>query len=268
MEYLNDPEEALVALVQGQVWSEAIRLIYKFNRLDLYETNLKPGLLECYEETKLNLDKKLNTFQEYVSRFVEVVKMKEKLAEGNFEETDINIEDADMYSDITSQVGSHISKTKSKPGSIKTRVSKKSSRSRRKEELKKYSTKEGSKYEDLGLMAAIHDFVSASYKSSFTEVSQLLRALVKFQFIQHAKDIQENLERLENEFKARESVIWNPKWLESDEQLKFGPEATTEDIIHRANAGYKPEFSILEAKFRLAPVKPASCNDWKLQMLQ
>ena len=149
MEYLNDPEEALVVLLQGQVWSEAIRLIYKHNRMDLYETNLKPALIEASNELIGQLDKKLSTFQGYVNRFQEVVKMKEKLAEGNYEETDINIEDADMYSDVTS-LKSGISKVKSKPGSIKTRVSKKSSRSRKKEEMKKYSTKEGSKYEDLG----------------------------------------------------------------------------------------------------------------------
>ena len=104
VEYLNDPEEALVACIQGQVWNEAIRLIYKYNRLDLYETNLKPALLENAQETKLNLDKKLTDFQSQIQRFEQVVKMKEKVAEGLVDETDINIEDADMYSDMTSQV--------------------------------------------------------------------------------------------------------------------------------------------------------------------
>ena len=43
--------------------------------------------------------------------------------EGNLEETDINIEDVDMYSDITSVHGggSVSSRTKSNPGSLKTR---------------------------------------------------------------------------------------------------------------------------------------------------
>ena len=154
LEYLNNPEEALVVLLQGQVWNKAIWLIYKHNRMDLYETNLKPALVEASYELIGQLDKKLSNFQGYVNRFQEVVKMKEKLADGNYEETDINIEDADMYSDVTS-LKSGISKVKSKPGSIKTRVSKKSSRSRRKDEMKKYSTKEGSKYEDLGKLEVV-----------------------------------------------------------------------------------------------------------------
>merc|ERR1712029_11154 len=115
----NNPEEALVVLLQGQVWNKAIWLIYKHNRMDLYETNLKPALVEASNELIGQLDKKLSNFQGYVNRFQEVVKMKEKLADGNYEETDINIEDADMYSDVTS-LKSGISKVKSKPGSIKT----------------------------------------------------------------------------------------------------------------------------------------------------
>merc|ERR1712079_22144 len=123
--------------------------------------------------------------------------MKEKLAQGDVEDVDINLEDADMYSDVTSQAGSlgqsMISKVKSNPGSLKTRVSKgsKSSRSRRKQELKKYSTKEGSKYEDLGIMVALHDLISQTYKSLFNEVSSLLRVLVKYGFKDIAKRLQD-----------------------------------------------------------------------------
>ena len=119
-------------------------------------------------------------------------------------------------------------------------------------------------------MASVHDLMSLTYKNTYTEVSQLLRALVKFKYFTEAKEIQEKLEKLDIEFKRAENIIWNPKWLiESDENVKFGPEATTEDIINRAaNKEYKPEFSILEAKYRFAPVKPTFCNDWKLQILQ
>ena len=125
MEHLNDPEEAFVAFIEGQLWSEAVQLMHSHNRLDLYETNLKPALLEAAEDMLNTLDKKMETFKNYLSRLSDVVIMKEKLAEGNLEETDINIEDADMYSDITSIAGgqSVTSRTKSNPGSLKTRAS-------------------------------------------------------------------------------------------------------------------------------------------------
>ena len=146
------------------------------------------------------------------------------------------------------------------------------SRNRRKQENKKYSTKEGSKYEDLGLMVALHDLISQTYKSNFNEVSSLLRVLVKYGFKDTAKKIQDKTMKLDSEIKEKEPVIWNPKWMENlheDENLKFGPGATTEDILNRANnqdSVYKPELSMLEPKFRFPPQKVPN-NDWMLQIL-
>ena len=163
-------------------------------------------------------------------------------------------------------------RAKSNPGSLKTRASNrtKSSRSKRKQELKKYSTKEGSKYEDLGLMAAMHDLMTLTYKSTLTEVGALSRALVKCGFKAQAKRLQLKAIALDSEFKNNEKVIWNPKWIDhmEDEALKYGPQATTEDVINRANQdiGYKPELSILEPKFRFPPPRLPN-NDWILQTL-
>ncbi len=42
----------------------------------------------------------------------------------------------------------------------------KSSKNRRKQEKKKYSTREGGNFEDLGLIAALHEVISATYKST------------------------------------------------------------------------------------------------------
>ena len=181
---------------------------------------------------------------------------------------------------MTSQAGSlgqsMISKVKSNPGSLKTRISKgsKSSRGRRKQELKKYSTKEGSKYEDLGLMAALHELIFQTYKSTFGEISQLIRVLYKFGKIETAKSLQQKLKDLDQKFVKNESVIWHPKWLGSsnnpeNSENKFGPEATIEDIVNKSNLneGYKPELSLLETKFRYPPLRPPN-NEWFLQILE
>ena len=99
-------------------------------------------------------------------------------------------------------------------------------------------------------MAAIHDLMTLTYKTMYSEVAQILRALVKFKFFEQAQTIHAKMEQLDDEFKVCEHLVWNPKWNENNEDsLKFGPEATTEDIINRAISGYKPEFNILEAKF-------------------
>ena len=278
IEYLNDPEEAVVSLIEGHDWFGALRLIELYKRPDLIETNFQPSLSEYTEEIIVAIDKKTSTFNEYLKRLKDVVEMKQKLAQGDVEEVDINIEDVDLYSDITSQAGSlgqsMISKIKSNPGSLKTRVTNrsKSSRGRKKQELKKYSTKEGSKFEDLGLMAALHDLISQTYKYTFSDVGQLIRILYKFAFIEKAKTLQQKLKKLEQDIIANESVIWNPKWSEGNVEFsenRFGPQATTEDVVNKANQteSYKPELSLLEAKYRYPPLRPP-INDWYLQILE
>ncbi|KAF3838893.1 hypothetical protein F7725_010661 [Dissostichus mawsoni] len=47
-QYAKDCEEAILALITGSVWDEALRLIYMHNRQDITETNLKPALLEAF----------------------------------------------------------------------------------------------------------------------------------------------------------------------------------------------------------------------------
>ena len=77
-------------------------------------------------------------------------------------EMDRNVEDADMFSDTTSFRGSVTSTVKSK-STLKTRTTtrSKSSKNRRKQERKIYTTKEGSMYEDVGIIAAVHELISS-----------------------------------------------------------------------------------------------------------
>ena len=79
--------------------------------------------------------------------------------------------------------------------------------------------------------------------------------------------------KLDAEIKEKESVIWNPKWMDTlvheDQNVKFGPGATTEEIVNKSNdqdSVYKPELSMLEPKFRFPPQRLPN-NDWMLQIL-
>ena len=47
------------------------------------------------------MDKKIASFDDYIKRLIEVVAMKEKLAQGDVEDVDINLEDADMVRNFT-----------------------------------------------------------------------------------------------------------------------------------------------------------------------
>ncbi len=60
LDYVSDPEEAVVALLEGSCWEEALRLIHFHHRLDLLETNFFP-CLEDARESQLSL---LNTLKD------------------------------------------------------------------------------------------------------------------------------------------------------------------------------------------------------------
>jgi hypothetical protein len=129
----------------------------------------------------------------------------------------------------------------------------KSSKNRRKQDRKKYSTKEGSNFEDLGLIAAQHEVVRTVY-SSTAEVGELTRALVKAGIREEAKTIQVELVSLLDLIKASVNQIWmgdgekDSAAAGQEERVKFGPQATTADIIAGQDAAaseYTPQYSLL-----------------------
>uniref|UniRef100_A0A8C6KL75 Elongator complex protein 1 n=1 Tax=Nothobranchius furzeri TaxID=105023 RepID=A0A8C6KL75_NOTFU len=123
-QYAKDCEEAILALITGGVWEEALRLIYMHKRQDITETNLKPALLEGKNSTALL----------------------------PMETT--HCPDAELYSEASSVI------TASKYSQSNSRISSRSSKNRRKAERKKLSLKEGSPMEDKALMHVIGEIIT------------------------------------------------------------------------------------------------------------
>ena len=93
---------------------------YCFSHL---ETHLRPAVLDHANTFLTSIRTKSCDFQTNLSRFESILATKEKLNSGLLDEVDINVEDADLYSDTTSMTGvmSNISGVKSHPDSLKTR---------------------------------------------------------------------------------------------------------------------------------------------------
>ena len=110
---------------------------------------------------------------------------------------DRNIEDADLFSDTTSVGGASTVKSRS---TLQTRNSSrsKSSKNRRKADRKMYSTKEGSIYEDIGIMAAVHDLL-CGVPSLRDELSQLIRSLIDIGEDKELNLIQEKMQEFLDE---------------------------------------------------------------------
>ncbi|XP_049566904.1 elongator complex protein 1 isoform X2 [Orcinus orca] len=123
-QYAQDYEEAVLLLLEGAAWEEALRLVHKYNRPDIIETNVKPSILEDDEAP--------------------------------------HGQESDLFSETSSVVsGSDMS---GKYSHSNSRISARSSKNRRKAERKKHSLKEGSPLEDLALLEALSDVVQGTEK--------------------------------------------------------------------------------------------------------
>ena len=134
-----------------------------------------------------------------------------------------------------------------------------------------YSTKAGSAYEDIGLIAALHAIIVRLYETA-GEVGRLTRALaVNNLCATTARLLQSEMDRALGLVQAREPQIWIGSSVSQQQQEDnvFGPEATTADIIQKSKKAheYLPSYELLETQLRFPPVKPVKINDYKLEIL-
>ena len=72
LDYAEDVEEAIVTLLEGSVWEEALRLVYFHQRVDLLETHLKPSLLEAHQSQIALFESLESTYLRHTARLVVV----------------------------------------------------------------------------------------------------------------------------------------------------------------------------------------------------
>lgn len=158
-QYTQDYEEAVLLLLEGAAWEEALRLVYKYNRLDIIETNIKPSILEAYKNYMAFLESQTATFRRHKERLLVVRELKEQAQQVNLDDEMPHGQEADLFSETSSIVsGSEMS---SKYSHSNSRISARSSKNRRKAERKKHSLKEGSPLEDLALLEALSEVVQS-----------------------------------------------------------------------------------------------------------
>ncbi|XP_038147078.1 LOW QUALITY PROTEIN: elongator complex protein 1 [Cyprinodon tularosa] len=222
-QYAKDCEEAILALITGAVWEEALRLIYMHNRQDITETNLKPALLEAVNTQKGFLETQVATFIRHRSRLAVVREQKEKVRLDMLDEEGPDCGDAELYSEASSVMSG------SKYSQSNSRISSRSSKNRRKAERKKLSLKEGSPMEDRALMHAMSEIITAVDKMR-EEIHGLLKALVLFQFDKQAEKLQLAYEDALQMMEGAVPEVW-PEGLMSTSAPVTGPNSTANSIM-------------------------------------
>ncbi|TKS72786.1 Elongator complex protein 1 [Collichthys lucidus] len=257
-QYAKDCEEAILALITGAVWEEALRLIYIHNRQDITETNLKPALLEAVSNQTSFLEAQTATFTRHKTRLAVVREQKEKARLDMLDEDGPDCPDAELYSEASSVM------TGSKYSHSNSRISSRSSKNRRKAERKKLSLKEGSPLEDKALMYALGEIITAVDKMR-EEVHGLLKALVLFQFDKQAEKLQLAYEEALHMVEVAVPEVW-PENLQNTQAPLTGPNSTANSIMASFQQQQSPAASQQAAEV-MTPPKMRNGVKWKLSVL-
>ncbi|XP_030594916.1 elongator complex protein 1 isoform X2 [Archocentrus centrarchus] len=258
-QYAKDCEEAILALITGAVWEEALRLIYMHDRRDITETNLKPAILEAVSTQTSFLEAQVGTFARHKTRLAVVREQKEKARLDMLDEDGPDCVDAELYSEASSVM------TGSKYSQSNSRISSRSSKNRRKAERKKLSLKEGSPMEDRALMFALGEIITAVDKMR-EEVHNLLKVLVLFQFDKQAEKLQQTYEEALQVMEAAVPEVW-PEGLQTSQGPLTGPNSTANSIMASFQQQQRPAASQQDTE---VPTPPKMRNGvrWKLSVLK
>uniref|UniRef100_A0A8D1MQ98 Elongator complex protein 1 n=1 Tax=Sus scrofa TaxID=9823 RepID=A0A8D1MQ98_PIG len=190
-QYAQDYEEAVLLLLEGAAWEEALRLVHKYNRPDIIETNVKPSILEAQKNYMAFLDSQSSIFSRHKNRLLVVRELKEQAQQVNLDDEAPHGQESDLFSETSSVMsGSDMSGRYSHSNS---RISARSSKNRRKAERKKHSLKEGSPLEDLALLEALSEVVQSTEQLK-DEISHILKMLFLFGFDEQGRELQKTFE--------------------------------------------------------------------------
>ncbi|XP_070543580.1 elongator complex protein 1-like [Ptychodera flava] len=263
--YVHDVEEAAVTLIEGCLWEEALFLMYRHNRLDLVETNLKPAILQGYNTYTSQLESLTPQFERYKHRLSVVRETKEKRRQGLFDEDGVADKDGDLFSD-TSSIGRS---SYSQYTASNSRISGRSSKNRRKTERKKYSLKEGSEFEDLALLEAISGLMTKVDQLK-GDMGTLIRVLVQYNYDTEAHELQMILEKTIQMMEKSVTEIWKPEMdVESSVTPILGPKSTANSIAQSMMQSHRFTKTLTTEEMALRiPPKINKDSKWKLHQLQ
>ena len=265
-EWLDDREEAVAVLARTYQWQEALRTSRVDGRDDLVETHIQPAMVERQKVLEGSIQSQMRDLQAMVERLGVVRKSRTAAMEGDVEDDERNLEDADIFSDTSSVGGAATTvRTRSTLQTRATNKTSKSSKTRRKADRKLYSTKEGSAHEDLGIIVAVHEQVS-KLPAMRDEVGKLLRGLAEIGQERAALSLQNALQDLLDQAVKVLLEVW-PE--EDKEGEQFGPEATVEEIVRGAKkggGGYVSPLHLLPSHLRVPPYIKQDAS-WRLQII-
>lgn len=225
-QYANDPEEAIVVLLEGGAWGDALCMAHQTGRTDLTQTNIEPAILEAYQAQVSTVEALDVNFTQFSTRLTVVKKSKDASTRILADGTVMEEKEDDLFSETSSIASLHSAMASS---SIHTRSTAHSKKNRRKAEKKKYNLKEGSLYEDIALIKALADVVT-TVDNMQSDIGELLTVLIQFNHDTLARQLQQVFAKLVNMIKEQMNSIWPPTSHNVVTPLT-GPQSTVNSIV-------------------------------------
>ncbi|KAF9075492.1 IkappaB kinase complex IKAP component [Rhodocollybia butyracea] len=268
LDYTSDVRTAVITLVQGHEFSEALRIVsyYAERNPELVEDVIHPGALESkaqfdddVSEMKEQLRKQLNRIRE-----LRVKKIEEPDEFYGVEDTALH--NVDVMTDV-SMAPTAFTRYTVAPSTAASRTTKRSSRSKRKMERKVGSGRKGTVDEEEYLLRSITKLVGR-FSGTRGESKRLLPHLLKFtsEHREEGMAMQKELEKFESELNAAVEEIWTiPMSIDGDGDGQTQPLADS----------WAARMEEVHKQRRINPVervaKPQTdgeAGDWKMRLLE
>ncbi|KAF8925154.1 hypothetical protein BGZ58_001096 [Dissophora ornata] len=213
-EYAKDSEEAISALLEGRLWSEAIRIAYLYNRLDLIVTHITPGIADGHHDLMESIRDMQEQFDKQIKRLREVrdQKIEKALAEAAEDMApDDGLDNVDMMSDTTSMASGFSRYTAANSVLSKSSQSSRSSqytaRLKKRHDRKRARGKKGSAYEEEYLINSLRKLI-LRVDSTKPDVHAMLQCLAASMSLQRAKALQQEFAKVLQDIEEHMHIIF------------------------------------------------------------
>ncbi|KAF8942635.1 hypothetical protein BGZ47_006286 [Haplosporangium gracile] len=216
-EYAKDSEEAVSALLEGRLWSEAIRTTYLYNRLDLMATHVTPGIADGHHDLMESIRDMQEQFDKQTKRLKEVrdLKIEKALAEAAEDMTpDDALDNVDMMSDTTSMASGFSRYTAANSVLSKSSHSSKSSsqytaRLKKRNDRKRQRGKKGSVFEEEYLINSLRKLI-VRVDATKPDVHALLKCMASSLSLDRASVLQKEFAKLLQDINKHMLIIFIP----------------------------------------------------------
>ncbi|KAJ2822274.1 putative elongator complex protein 1 [Coemansia erecta] len=252
LEYTEETEDAVMLLVRGALWAEAVRSSLVHGRADLIETTVRPGMDTAFEGLEEDIGEIREAFVAKVARLREV-RLTPLSAMLEIAAADDNV---DVMSDTASMASqfSTFTATLSNMSQVTGSTARQISKTKRRAERKRVRGKKGSVFEESYLVDSLAKLI-ARVRVHQAAVRDLNLVLLQFGKVEAAAQLQREFADLVD------LVLRDGDWVFDCQRVLVQDSAGQVDLVDDVNADGLPATPRLPK-----PVLP-SADAWKISAL-